>query len=541
MSLLATRRRDEAVQFMQANMTDWQGRIAGAAKRKVAKTGLHVSDEDLEEAYGQAWFEMHSRVLDGEDITNKQGWLVDCTAKRLMDGLRKRNPGAFAENVTTDEVEVASNEDVVELLDDQRKLAHLREAMREHLSDRQIQVAMLIYLYGYTRRETADMLGIEHKRLEKIMDGDNKQRLGVTKIFSSIVADIEAGKWCQQRGSLMRAYASNILDPDGERHQMAREHLAGCSACRRYVQNLRNLAGLLPPIPIILAATHSDHPFHQLAALADTAGGALDRTRETILHLAHQGHAHVDTVAAAGGADGVSTVVKATGTGGTAAGAAAAVAAGTSGGAAVAGGAGTILAGGGSIIGLKIAATCVAAVAVGTGCVALTEQVTTHHKDKPAPAKVAKHTPRKAKPPTATAAAATFAPTSPRITNPVAPRPSASSAPTQSRTGTSTSSAPAKAPSAPQEFGFEQGNLKRDNDKQGQRSFGGSSTSSSSTSSGTSASQAQAAKEFAPAPAPTTSATTGGGGTTSSSSSGGNSGGSPKAPSAQAEFGIEGG
>jgi len=536
MSLLATRRRDEAVQFMQANMNDWQSRIAHAAKRKVAKTGLHISDEDLEEAYGQAWFEMHSRVLEGEDITNKQGWLVNCTAMRLMDVLRKRNPGAFAEDVTTDDVEVPSNENVVELLDDRRKLAHLREAMREHLSDRQIQVAILIYLYGYTRQETADLLGIEYKRLEKIMYGDKKSRRGVTEIFSSIVSDIEAGKWCQQRGSLMRAYASNILDPDGERYQMAREHLAGCPACRRYVQNLRNLTAILPPVPLILAAAHNDHPFNQLAALADTAGGALDRTRETILHLAHQGHAHVDTVAAAGGGDGVGTVVKATGTGGTAAGAAAAVAAGTGGGAAVAGGAGTILAGGGSIIGLKIAATCVAAVAVGSGCVALTEQVTTH-KDKPASAKVQKHTPAKAKPPTATtAAAATFAPAPTKITNPVAP-PSqrlTSNSPAQSRVGTRTSAAPTRAPSAPQEFGFEQGNPKKDTAKQDERSSSNSTSSSSSTST----SQSQAAKEFAPAPAPiTSSAGTGGGGSSSSSSGGGPS----KAPSAQAEFGIEGG
>jgi len=543
MSLLAARHREETVQFMQAHMSAWQTRIMQAARRRLIKTGLHISVDDLEEAYGTAWHELHALQLDGGDVTNPEGWLVDCTAKRFIDSQRKQRPGAFADDITTDDVEITSTEDVVELLDDQRRLRHLREGMREHLSDRELQVATLIYLRGHSRREAADLLGIEPKRLEKIMDGDNKSRKGITKTFGAIVAEIESGQWCQKRGSLMRAYAQNVLAPDGERYQLAREHLADCSACRRYVQSLRNLAGLLPPIPIMLAVGHDDHPFHQLATLVDSAGGALDRTRETILHIAHQGHVHVDTIAAPGGPDGVSTIVKATGAGGSAAGAAAAVAAGGGGGAVVAGGAGTILAGGGGIVGLKIAATCVAALAVGTGCLALTEKVTTHHTDKPPAAKVAQHKRTQPKAPiTASAAAAALTASTPTIIKPVAPpHVTSSSTATASRphTGAGSSPGPAQAPSAPQEFGFERGTSKKTSNSQSSSSKNNSSAGAGSGG-GSASTTSQAAKEFTPPPAPVN--TDSGANSTASSGSGSSAATSAaKAPSAQAEFGIEGG
>ena len=49
----------------------------------------------------------------------------------------------------------------------------------------------------------------------------------------------------------MRGLAYGVLDPHGERYQLALIHRGECPACRAYVATLRGLAAALPPVPML--------------------------------------------------------------------------------------------------------------------------------------------------------------------------------------------------------------------------------------------------------------------------------------------------
>lgn len=116
--------------------------------------------------------------------------------------------------------------------------------MRERLSGRELQAATLCYLHQRSRPEAAEIMGLSPRRMEKIMDR-------VSKRFGALVRDVQ-GDWCATQDSLIKAYALGILAPDGERHQLAVDHLADCPSCRRRVLGLRGLAAVAPPLPLLL-------------------------------------------------------------------------------------------------------------------------------------------------------------------------------------------------------------------------------------------------------------------------------------------------
>jgi hypothetical protein len=140
----------------------------------------------------------------------------------------------------------------------------------------------------------------------------------------ALVETIRDGGWCAEQASLMRGYAYGILDPQGDRHRMARMHRDECPACRAYVTSLRGLAAALPPVfpPWPLAAA-------VLAGAGSQAGTGVGGA------LSASGAASAGGTAGAGGAAGGSW----------------------------------LLAGG--PLGAKLAAGCLLAIGVGVGCVAL--------------------------------------------------------------------------------------------------------------------------------------------------------------------------
>jgi len=193
-------------------------------------------------------------------------------------------------------------------------------------------------------------MGVSRSRMRKLMDGRGAGSPGVAAKMGALVDTIGAGNWCEEQGSLMRALAYGILDPDGERYRLALLHRDACPACRAYVLSLRGLAAVLPPAPGLL----------HLALGAAAAGGAAG--------------AGVSGAAGAGSAVGPSGA-GATATGANAAGAGAG--AGLAGGALSASGAAGVGAACGSWwlaagpLGAKLAVGCLLALGVGAGCVAL--------------------------------------------------------------------------------------------------------------------------------------------------------------------------
>jgi RNA polymerase sigma factor (sigma-70 family) len=359
-------RRYRAERLLRRDFETLRGRVLTTVRSKLsAGGGANLDTSDLEACYALAWQGLYAAVLEGEEIANPAGWLVLVTFRRAIDEQRARGRahrggervqvGAGGEPIAEAETEMggAQARDLADELDDRMRLRQLFEGLRGRLSEREREAAVLCYLHGLSRSQAAARMGVSDARMRKLMEGSGAGRPGVAGKVGSLVASIRDGEWCEEQGSLMRALAYGILDPDGERYKLALCHRSECPACRAYVASLRGLAATLPPVflPWGLGA----------AGLARAARGA------------HGG--------AVGGASGVGGSGTAGGVqaGGGMTGALSASSAASAGAGGVAG-SGWLLTGGS--LTAKLAAGCVLAFSVGASCVALNVGIApSHHHD----------------------------------------------------------------------------------------------------------------------------------------------------------------
>ncbi len=209
---------------------------------KLAASGVRLPEADLDAVYNLAWHALHTKLVDGEEVGNRTGLLVAIAHRRALDEHRATHPSRRAE---AEQLDAVTQEDgVAERLDDVTDLHQFVAGLRERLDRRELEAAALCYVYEYTRPEAARAIGVAPKRMEKIMDA-------VSKKITPLLGEIRSGVWCEQHRSLMTAYALELLEPGGERHRLAREHLDGCSACRRSVLRTRGIAAVAPPLPLI--------------------------------------------------------------------------------------------------------------------------------------------------------------------------------------------------------------------------------------------------------------------------------------------------
>jgi DNA-directed RNA polymerase specialized sigma24 family protein len=234
-----------------------------------------LDDADLDAVYNQAWHALYDRLAAGEDVENPAGFLVTVGYRRAIEELRRQRADTRADPIELEELGV--DHDVVARLDDATRVRHVVEGMKERLDERECKAAALCLIHGYTRPEAADLLGESLKRMEKVMDGVQRKLAGLT-------ADID--DWCHSRRSMIKAYALGLLEPGGERHAHATEHLAGCSACRSYVNSTRGLAAALPPVALPLAG----------------GGSTLERLNSLAAAAWQHGEHAVETATVAGGA-----------------------------------------------------------------------------------------------------------------------------------------------------------------------------------------------------------------------------------------------
>jgi DNA-directed RNA polymerase specialized sigma24 family protein len=365
MSAQAELRKRRADAIIERDYAAMREHVLGTVAGKLRRRSIFFSEADLDAHYNTAWQGLYSQLLEGEKIENPTGWLVQAVTWRAVDASRRI--GAQAVNYELDEetvAEVARESDVATRLDDYTKLQHFTEALKDRLSTRECEAATLCYIHGFTRRQAAEILGFEERRMEKIMDA-------VSKKVGALIADIESGAWCDSRSSLMKAYALGILDPDGKRYELATEHLRQCPGCRRYVRSMRGLAAMMPPVAL---------PLHHLGG--DGGGGLLEALHGLVHTAARHATEHAEPLRAAkAGVGAAATGGGAAVAGSSGAGAAAAPAvvastapaAGTATAAAATGsGAGAVAATTGGGIALKATATAVAVLVAGGGAVGAT-------------------------------------------------------------------------------------------------------------------------------------------------------------------------
>jgi DNA-directed RNA polymerase specialized sigma24 family protein len=291
--------------------------VLATVRGKLAVDSLHPDPSDLDAAYNAAWHALYeqSRQHD-KDVSNLGGWLATITYRRAIDDVRSarmkyRAPVAAGESIS----QLGYEHDFDGEIADRQRYHQWLMSVRLRLNAREQQAVSLCVLHEHSRRDASDLMGIDIKRLDKIMVAANKK-------LGGLLEAINRGEWCEDQRSLIKAYAFGLHEEGGERHALAVAHIMECQACAAYVRSLRGLA-VVVPAPALLAS-----------ALA--AGGGM--------------------------LGGLSGLFKG----------------GASGGGAAAGGAGTAAAGGGGAtllggIGAKTAALCVTAVCAAGGAVVVAE------------------------------------------------------------------------------------------------------------------------------------------------------------------------
>jgi RNA polymerase sigma factor (sigma-70 family) len=351
-------RRYRAERLLREEFEGLRGRVLASVRGRLRASGVRLDESDLEACYSQAWQGLYTAMLDGRQIENPAGWLVLVTSRRAIDEHRARRRmggegavaspavGEGARSAAAVAERAAPARDHAEALDDRVKMRQLMEGLRARLSAREREAAALCYLQGLSRAQAAARMGLSEARMRKLMEGRSRGRPGVAAKVGAIVETISSGRWCDEQGSLMRAFAFGVLDPEGERYRLAEAHRRQCPACRRYVRSLRGLAGVLPPVLSPLALT--------AGAIGGSGAGV------------SSGGALAAAKGAGAGASG--GAASAAGGGWSAGGASLAGGASAAGGAASAGGGWLVLGGG---LGAKLAAACLLALGIGAGCVAL--------------------------------------------------------------------------------------------------------------------------------------------------------------------------
>jgi DNA-directed RNA polymerase specialized sigma24 family protein len=271
LSELRKRRADEIINRDYLAMRDHViGVVAGSLRRR----SIFFAEADLDAHYNTAWQGLYNELLAGTTIENPQGFLVTVVIRRAIDDSRRLDTEgrAVTYEVTPEQVaDVARDFDLAARLDDAVKIRHFVEGLKERLTKRELEAAALCYIHGYSRPEAAEILSVEPKRMEKIMDA-------VSKKVGGFVRHIEAGAWCDSRRSLMNAYAFGVLDRNGDRYRLASEHLKDCPACRRNVRVAQGLAAIVPPVWL---------PTGPAAGDGNVVGGLFEQLHDLLTAEAH--------------------------------------------------------------------------------------------------------------------------------------------------------------------------------------------------------------------------------------------------------------
>ncbi len=245
--------RYRAERLLRKDFVGLRAKVLTIVRAQLRAKGIALDPADLEACYAQAWHGLYATVLEGEQVENPSAWLVLVTFRRAVDEHRAAGRagvvglgeiGSYPSRFDATRTDLASE------LDDRARLREVFEALRSRLSARECEAASLCYLQGLSRAEAAERMGVSEARMRKLMEGAGAGRRGVAGKVGELLETIEAGGWCEQQSSLMRAYAFGILEPGGERHALAVVHCRDCPACRAHVASLRGLASVLP-LPLL--------------------------------------------------------------------------------------------------------------------------------------------------------------------------------------------------------------------------------------------------------------------------------------------------
>ena len=206
-----------------------------AVRARLRAHGSGLAVEDLEPFYNDAWLVLWNAEHPRDHTL--PGFLTIVAYRRAVDHLR-RHPARRHEMLDVG-VLCSADGDVIQRLDDRRRVRELLDALMDELTVRERAAAVLCYVHGYHRADAARVMGLSERRFKKVMDR-------ASKTIRVIAADIDAGTRCGRYASRNTAYALGLLDPAGDRYASTRRHLCACSSCRADVRRIAQSAAAAP-------------------------------------------------------------------------------------------------------------------------------------------------------------------------------------------------------------------------------------------------------------------------------------------------------
>ncbi|MBI2690957.1 MAG: sigma-70 family RNA polymerase sigma factor [Solirubrobacterales bacterium] len=284
-----------ADEVIGAEYDAFKDEVTRTAAGKLGASKIRFAELDMDGFYNQAWFGLYTKLQDGQQIENRKGLLIQMTYRRAIDEYRTLHPDRQADPVVLETLGV--DNPIEETIDQQQEFKHFVEGMRSELNQRELQAATLCYVYGMSRPEAAEQVGVRPKRMEKIMDE-------VSRKMRPVLASIKEGNWCEDRAVLINQFALGALDPEGSDYREAIDHLEDCPGCRRHVMGTRGLTAVTIPSALMLFALTG-------AAVGAGAAGAAAAGSSTAGGSSAGAAAAAGTGAGIGGAAQIAAVVAA--------------------------------------------------------------------------------------------------------------------------------------------------------------------------------------------------------------------------------------
>lgn len=236
---LQTERRRAADELLQQNYEQLKPKVREDVRCNLRGRGLELKFIDFDGCYNAAWFGLHQKVVNGEDVGSLMGWLVNGTVWAALDETEQAVGRAEVSTEVVQPERADAHADFAETHLSRSVIRNWITGLRTRLSEREQQAAALHVLHGYTRDEIATMLGVERIRVDKILNA-------VYHKTRPLLQSLSDGTFCEEQRSLMTAYACGVLDPEGERYAIARRHILECPGCAALVRAQRGLCALIP-------------------------------------------------------------------------------------------------------------------------------------------------------------------------------------------------------------------------------------------------------------------------------------------------------
>ena len=251
--------RDRFEQVIAEHYERLKGEVLATVRGKLAVQDLYPDPLDLDAAYNAAWHALYERRRKGgEPVDNLGGWLATIAFRRAIDDVRHARRKYLAPVAVDESIgNLGYEHDLDAEIADRQRYHQWLISVRLRLNAREQQAVSLCVLQDHSRRDASEIMGIDIKRLDKVMVAANKK-------LGGLLDAINRGDWCEDQRSLIKAFALGLHEEGGERRELAVRHLTECQACAAYVRSLRGLTGVVPA-PAALASA--------VAAGGGAAGG----------------------------------------------------------------------------------------------------------------------------------------------------------------------------------------------------------------------------------------------------------------------------